>query len=107
MAEFIIHILQGLAILALSLDSLTKTKTIRWMEEHLQWTEVEVHRLTQVEPEEQRCGTCKARFNCLAWPGVCYPCPHYIDQDGIEEERRRRAEEEEDAYWATVEVKDD
>ena len=63
--------------------------------------------IRHVEQKEQRCGTCKARFNCLAWPGVCYPCPHYIDQDGIEEERRRRAEEEEDAYWATVEVKDD
>ena len=97
MAEFIIDILQSLALLALSLDRLIKTKTIRWLKRQIQ----------QMEPEEQRCGTCMARFNCLAWPGVCYPCPHYIDQDGIEEERRRRAEEKEDAYWATVEVKDD
>lgn len=102
MAEFIIHILQGLAILALSLDSLTKTKTIRRVEGHLQWTEGEVYRLTQVEPEEQRCGTCTERFTCPAWPGVCYPCPHYNDQDGIMKARRRKEAEEKEAFLAAM-----
>lgn len=103
MAEFIIHILQGLAILALSLDSLTKTKNIRWLEGRAQWLEGEVERMIKEDPVEQRCGTCKERFTCPAWPGVAYPCQHYNDQDGIMEARRRKEAEEEEIFWATQE----
>ena len=53
---------------------------------------------------EQRCGTCTERFTCPAWPGVCYPCPHYNDQDGIMEARRRKEAEEEEKFLAAMEA---
>lgn len=65
-----------------------------------------MYQLPHNEPEpetEQRCGTCKERFNCPAWPGVAYPCQHYNDQDGIMEARRRKEAEEEEIFWATQE----
>ena len=83
MGEMIIHILQGIALLALSLDSILKTTRIQQLEG-------EVRRLTQQDPIEQRCGTCTKRYTCPAWPGVIYPCPHYNDQDGIMEEKLRK-----------------
>ena len=101
MLDKIVGLLQGMVLLMMCIQDIRKTSEIKKIWRNFGALAQMVKR---VNLEEQRCGTCSERFTCPAWPGVCYPCPHYNDQDGILDARWRKEQAEEEAYLACAEA---
>lgn len=87
MLNKLVDVLQSLVLLMMCLQDMRKSGQISRLQNDVLSLFYKVNHMDNIE---QRCGTCKERFQCPAWPGVCYPCPHYVDQDGIMEEKLRK-----------------